>query len=170
MAKYTYEFKLKAVNLYLLENESSSAISKKLNLNISVLFRWIKGYQLHGATSLKRKRKLTRYSSQFKLDVIRARVVQNLSYPQILAKYNISSAKMVMDWVNLYNEHGFKAIECSKLGRPTMKDTITTVNKKDNEKTSKELLEELKFLRAENDYLKKMKALVKNKKAIKKKQ
>ena len=40
-----------------------------------------------------------------------------------------------------------------------------SVNKKDSDKTRQELLEELKYVRAENEYLKKLNALVQERKA-----
>ena len=41
-----------------------------------------------------------------------------------------------------------------------MKKKPDSVKKEDSEKTAKELLEELEYLRAENEYLKKLNALV----------
>ena len=48
-------------------------------------------------------------------------------------------------------------------------DKKRPVNKEDSDKTKEELLEELEYVRAENEYLKKLSALVQERKARKQK-
>jgi transposase len=60
MNKYTDEFKLKAVKMYLNGDGGYKAITKKLKLpDPSYIKHWVKNYKIHGVVSLKAKQKLS---------------------------------------------------------------------------------------------------------------
>lgn len=84
------------------------------------------------------------------------------------AWFNISNESVVRRWVNVYKDTGPEGLQNLKRGRARQ------VNKKDSAPPStgqdlgslspEELRAELRYLRAENAYLKKLKALVQQKK------
>ena len=67
----------------------------------------------------------------------------------------------------IYLENGIDGLQSLKRGRPSMpkKKIEININKADEDKSREELLEELKLARIENEYLKKLSALVQERKA-----
>lgn len=56
-ARYTTEFKLKAVNMYLEEGLGYNRVAKELNLiSSSYIRRWVKNYREHGIEGLAERR------------------------------------------------------------------------------------------------------------------
>jgi len=70
----------------------------------------------------------------------------------------------VLKWQRLYDAGGRSALLSSKLGRPVMNQAKDKVDKAPKDMTQEELLEEVLNLRAERDYLKKLEALIQQKK------
>ena len=70
----------------------------------------------------------------------------------------------VASWAKHYEEDGYNGLIDKKKGRPSMRKK-KSIKKDDSEKSREELLEELEYLRAENEYLKKLDALVQERKA-----
>ena len=71
---------------------------------------------------------------------------------------------LLIKWHKVYTESGTDGLKSLKKGRPSMKKK-KSIKKDDSEKGREELLEELEYLRAENEYLKKLDALVQERKA-----
>ncbi|MFN6798302.1 helix-turn-helix domain-containing protein, partial [Proteus mirabilis] len=72
---------------------------------------------------------------------------------------NLTTPDILSIWLDRYNKHGYKGLECEPRGRPPMKLPRTTPVRSDDEKTLEELKEELAYLRAENAVLKKLEEL-----------
>jgi transposase len=83
-----------------------------------------------------------------------------------MAVFNIRSRGCLRDWEKRYRHGGIDALESRQRGRPrTMPDTGNKPPPPpdDGKRSREELLAKLNYLRMENDYLKKLKALVQTK-------
>jgi transposase len=162
MTKYTEQFKLAVVCDYLAGFASFRAIAQRHGVtNRSLVERWVASYQLHGADGLSKKR--SQYSAEFKLSVLQHMWENQLSVTQTAAKFDIRRHATVGVWERAYRDGGFDALVPRPKGRPK-KMTIPTTKPQapvDDDKRSREdLMDELNYLRTENAYLKKLRALV----------
>ena len=157
MTKISNEQKLKAVQQVLNEGLGQEACAKQLGVNKARVFEWCKLYRMHGEKGLCIENRA--YTGQFKLDVIEYLYETNLSYYDVAAKFSIPSAATVRKWAKIYQEKGPLGLIDSGPGNPqNMKQND---NKRKLEDESKEtLITEIQRLRMENDYLKKLNALV----------
>ncbi|MCM0918476.1 IS3 family transposase, partial [Klebsiella pneumoniae] len=80
----------------------------------------------------------------------------------------LSAEILVRRWLDVYNDAGAEGllnIQCGRPGKMTKPKNIPPLTDKELEKLSpEELRAELRYLRAENAYLKKLKALVQSEK------
>ena len=110
------------------------------------------------------EKKVGRYSAQFKYEVLQFIAGNDLSHREGAAIYNIRDPSMLTQWRRSYDEGGLAAL-VSRL-RGSAKQMPDTPPKKplavaDNASPTREdLLAEVNYLRMENAYLKKLKALV----------
>lgn len=160
MAKYDEQFKLKVVQQYLLGDTSYHELASAQGVDRSLLRRWVASYRVHGRLGLARK--LSRYSASFKLEVLHRARRDGLSDRQVAALYDIRSVGDIERWRRQYDEGGLGALAPRRKGRPAMpyKHPSELTHRPDEQRTQEELLQELAYLRAENAYLKKLKALI----------
>ena len=71
-------------------------------------------------------------------------------------------------WIAAYNQGSIRALAHLQVTMTAKRKTPFIVDKPDHEKTQAELIEELRYMRAENDYLKELKALRQKEVATKK--
>jgi transposase len=86
-----------------------------------------------------------------------------LSFGQTAAVFNIRNHAVVGVWERMYREGGFDALIPRPRGRPKQMPAPTTKpgsSSDDEKRTRDDLVYELKQLRMENAYLKKLQALV----------
>lgn len=83
----------------------------------------------------------------------------SLSARETAAIFNIPTFTTILEWKNIMDIHGIKALAPKKKGRPTLNKKKTELPKNDKDKSVKELLKELEYLRAENACLKKLQEL-----------
>lgn len=163
--KFSKSFKLKAINLILQEGFSLSEISKLIKVDTGQLHTWLTRYKYHGDKAFSDYRRPTKpYSSEFKLQVIQE-VKQGMPLREAVCKYNLSSCTCLSSWIKQYNTYGIKGLY-SKPSKKTMKKPKRPpedINKLTLEQKLKLQEEELAALRAENAYLKKLDALMKQK-------
>lgn len=88
-----------------------------------------------------------------------------MSFRQVAEHFNIHAANLIVKWDKNYNLYGFDGLKRKKrqkkMKKPQQKFKPL---KADKDKTQEELLEELAYLRTENSYLKKRKALIQKQK------
>jgi transposase len=161
VAKYTPAFKLKLVK-QCLSSDSLNGVAVKNGIGHSLLQRWVRSYQQHGLAGLARK--YSRYDAQFKLKVLKRIKEEGLSDQQAAILFDIRGQNSVGEWKKLYHAQGIDALKpyreresCMPRKQPTKPEQPCL---SDDERTRQELLEELAYLRAENDYLKKLDALI----------
>ncbi|AKJ32131.1 hypothetical protein AAW51_5440 [Caldimonas brevitalea] len=125
--------------------------------------RWIAAYREHGEKGLRKK--LSHYSAEFKLSVLRQVKRQELSHTQAAVLFELrGGGGVVATWQRQYDEGGLQALHPKPRGRPkTMpkpKPTELPPPQAQDTRSLEELRKENEALRAEVAYLKKLEALV----------
>lgn len=162
--KFSEELKLQAVLEYLKGCESQKTVARKYCVAVGDLQKWLLAYQEHGADGLIiRQNNHKKYDGEFKVKVVEYMHTHNYSARQTAAHFNIPSYVTVCQWEKKYLKGGVSSLFTEQRGRKLgMKPKkITKRAKKEIEEESKEdLIEEVKRLRMENEYLKKLNALI----------
>lgn len=164
MSKYDEVFKRQVVEQCLPLEISIVAVASRHGLDYSMVRRWVERYRLHGIAGLEAKHRACR-SSAFKLSVLETMKRKGLSYRQAAILFDIRSDGDVGKWDRLYQTGGLQALTPTCKRRPSMiqKPSVASTAPSDDQRTRDELLEELAYLRAENAYLKKLDALIQEK-------
>ena len=148
--------KKKEVVEYVLNNDVSLYQAQlKFNISREVIRMWIARYKNGGVKNLKDKRKKTKYSGQFKVDVVEYMYEHRFSYKKTSMKFTISHY-LVKEWDLVYRCEGKDVLLKGNYTSNFMKKK----NKDLEQKSKEELMEEVEQLRMENAYLKKLRALV----------
>jgi transposase len=162
MTKYTEQFKLSIVQQYLAGAVGIRSVARQSGLPRSTLRSWVAWYRVHGEDGIKKK--FSHYSAEFKLLVLQHMWDNELSYTRTAAVFNVRDPSFIGTWERTYRDGGIAALQPRPRGRPRKMATPakpSTPPSPDDEKRSREeLLAELNYLRMENAYLKKLKALV----------
>lgn len=156
MSKYSVELKLEIVKKYLLREYSALDLQKEYNVSRSLILEWIHKYELHGTKGLIKNQKSS-YSGDFKKSVVEYMHANHLSGAEAAEYFNLGN-RVVYKWERIYYEEGPDALYEERRGRPRM--SSKPKKKEINEKDKEDLIAEVQRLRAENAYLKKLRALV----------
>lgn len=117
---------------------------------------WVRKYEIHGDKGLKKNP--FSYDGNFKRDVVKYMCDSNSSATQVSCEYNIRT-DLVMKWYRIYTEKGPQYLDVENRGRPNMRKIKKETNKKPLTR-EEELEKRIKMLEMENDYLKKLQALI----------
>lgn len=168
LSKLTIEDKIEIYKRRV-EGESFRSLSKTFHLyesNVKYLIALIKK---HGFDIL-RNGKNRRYSKDFKLEVIRRVLINHETIHSVAIDIGLSSCGILHNWVSKFKKNGYNVVE-KKKGRK--KKTMTKPKKENLPLSDKEKLKKLEaenlYLKAENEYLKKLRALVQERELKKKK-
>ena len=125
---------------------------------------WIR-YQSEGYSGLIKKKNV-KADYAFKLQILRDIEENHLTLVAASLKYDVSSSQ-ISEWKRIARVHGYDALSIIRpKGRPPKNDMGRPRKKEPDEMTELELLQlRVKGLEAENALLKKVKALVEEKKA-----
>ncbi len=160
--KYSNEFRLKLVQEYLSGcNGGFERIAKKYGIPYSILKQWVHLYEQHGAAALTARSRT--YSGEFKIHVVEYMHRNRMSLRETATHFCIPSAPTVSNWERIYYEEGPEALLEERRGRRSMGKKKPSKPKK-NVNENEDLLAELQYLRMENEYLKKLNALVQERK------
>ena len=159
--KYSKEFKLECIRKRKegIRIETPSGFKDRDSF-MSQVRRWTRIYDSLGEAGLEHGRPTL--DTDQRLELIK-RVENGESYWSAALSAGIG-ADVLIRWHKIYRESGVDGLQSLKRGKPPM-DKKKPEQKKDSEKTREELLEELEYVRAENEYLKKLSALVQERKA-----
>jgi len=124
MTKYDERFKLKVVQEYLDKRTGSKALAKNYGCQRSSVEHWVSLYRNYGKDGLKKKH--SSYSAEFKLSVLRHMWVNELSFGQTAAAFNIRNHAAVGIWDRSYREGGFDALIPCPRGRSKQMSVPTT--------------------------------------------
>ena len=150
--------KLKAVKDVLELGMSATAVSRELNTAKVIVQMWVALYEEFGIAGLSKKSGT--YSGDFKLNVVKYIHENNESLLRTAVHFGIPSVSTVDKWERLYLEEGPEALYKDNRGRKckVMKDKNQTP--KMDRQVEEDLIAEVQRLRMENEYLKKLNALV----------
>jgi len=167
MAKYDERFKLKVVRQYLSGSGGSEAVAARYGLDHATVRRWVRGYRAHGISGLRRKG--ASYDAAFKLKVLKRMWQEQWSQAHTAAVFDIRCAAHIGKWAGQYHAGGIDALRPLRQGRPkTMSTKPTKPDVPLCELDDKQIIarqnQELIELRAEVAYLKKLDALIQEKK------
>lgn len=161
MSKYTEQFKLSVIEDYLTSTAGFIAVGNRHGIDASTVRKWVAAYRVHGEASLKKKH--SHYSAQFKLAILKHMREHALSYRQTAAYFDIRNIGILGRWERQYDAGGIQSLSHRPRGRPKkMRESTSPPPKPENDetRTREQLLEELNYLRMENAYLKKLRALI----------
>ena len=160
--RYDLDFKMQVIAYYG-EGHSSHATAAIFNVDRNFIIKWVKQYQSGGIDAIKPKTSKAKYSSEFKLNVLTTMLKEDLSQSEVALTFNISSPALISHWHKAYRLEGMSGLTPKPKGSTAMSKPFIT-DKPDDEKSLAELKRENEYLRAENAYLKKLYALLKQKK------
>ena len=157
--KYSDEFKLALVQEYLAgKNGGYTALANKYGVDYSHLRRWVQAYEANGIDGLT---KVTRtYDGEAKIHIVEYMHKNSLSIRQTAALFGVSSPPTIARWERIYYEEGKEALLEERRGQKHMSTKKSKETKTKNINENEDLLAELQRLRMENEYLKKLNALI----------
>jgi len=160
--KYSLETKIEVVSYVLKQNHSKRSAAREFKIDKSIIRGWVYAYEIHGLDGLTTKNKF--YSGNFKVDVVKYMLENELSAYITAARFNIPTHSTVCTWRRIYLAQGEDALK-KKVEQPIPIGKEDKIGKEER----KELLAEIKRLQMENDYLKKLNALVQERERLEKK-
>lgn len=151
--------KLQALTRYLSGKESYREIGKSIGIDHKSIVKWVRQYNYNGAEALVKR--CTSYTQMFKLEVLQYMTENGTSLCETAAFFNIPAHSTLAVWIRKFKTQGIEALQSQEQGRLSMKKDS---NKQSSTDRSFEALENrIKQLEMENEYLKKLNALVQNK-------
>ena len=159
MSKYSNDFKLEVVKYYF-ENYGGYGITAQ-HFNIpsaTSVKQWVRKYKENNIYGLLKNLKSS-YSGDFKQNVIKYMHKNHLSATETAIKFNLANHVIVQKWERIYYEEGPQALYEKRRGR-SKNMSSKPKKKKSDKKVEEDLIAEVQNLRMENEYLKKLNALV----------
>jgi transposase len=166
MAKHSERLKLEVVQKYVSGTSGQRALAQQYGVGRSSLRKWVEAYRAHGKSALRKK--YSAYSAEFKVAVLQRMQRRGLSRTQVAALFDLrGGAGVVSKWLRQYHEGGPQALKPKPRGRPkampTSKPPKKLLAQTDDASAIETLRTENEYLRAEVAYLKKVQALVRDK-------
>jgi len=152
MAKFTKEERLAAV-LEVEAGESLASVGKRHQMSSQVISRSLGLFQQHGEAGLSSRGR--KWTTEDKIRILKYMNENHLSCKETSIQFGISGSGTVWEWERRYLEEGIRGLENKKKGRKPR-----TPKPKSPKTRLEELEEENLNLRIENEYLKKLNALV----------
>ena len=167
--QYTLEFRIAVVKYYLSGQGGMTRTAAHFGLHKSTVSHWVASWQLHGMDGITWK--VAGYTPEFKLNVLKTIEKEHLSFREAAVRFNISDNKVVKRWSDAYDATGEAGLQKRKrhpVKKKAMPEQATrppeSVTKPPEALSYDELLAELRYRRAEVDYLKKLNALPQHRK------
>jgi transposase len=168
--KYSIKQKTAVVRTILAGRISNRGAARELGCEGQTIRRWLEQYKQHGVNGFKFKN--GRYDEQFKMKVVRYYFKKGLSLNQTASYFKIPNESAVSKWVRDYERLGTMGLQ----GKPRGRKKSIMAQKSSKKKAIPtdpaaqklaEMQKELDYLRAENAFLKKLRALVQQEEAAK---
>lgn len=161
MSKISNEIRLEAVQRVVEDGMSISASARLAGVHKSMLQEWVMQYREHGAEGvIKQDRKQKKYIGEFKIEVVEYAHTNHLSAGAASAHFGLSTKSLFLKWERIYYEEGPQALLEERRGRASKMGKNVGRKKKLPDQTKEDLIAEVQRLRMENEYLKKLHALV----------
>jgi len=170
MTKYSNEFKINVIGEYLAGIGSTSLHQKYHIPGQHAVLNWVHQYQINGFAGLKNRDHWQEYTCTFKLNVLKWMKENHSSLEQTALHFKMSSPSTIYQWERRFEAMGVDGLK-TKRGRPPMgkhehikrtakkNDTLNRADQPEQNRI-KDLELENELLRIENEYLKKLDALV----------
>lgn len=158
MSKYSSEFKLEVVKYYLENNAGYQTAAKYFGVSPTLVRKWIRKYKENGYAGLMKNQKSS-YGGDFKQNVVEYMHKNHLSCQETAFHFNLAGDYVVSKWERIYYEEGPQGLYIERRGR-SKNMSSKPKKKKLNKKVEEDLIAENQRLRMENEYLKKLNALV----------
>ena len=156
--RFTKEFKLECIRKYKAGKHIDDPGGCSRETFQHAVRKWVRIYESLGEAGLKHKK--PKRSWLDKMNMIQ-RVINGESFVEVSFNNGIE-CDLLSKWYKIYQESGIDGLKLDRRGRsPKMAKKPKTSNEP---KTKEELEKELEYLRAENEYLKKLNALVQKRK------
>ena len=160
--KYSKEFKLECVQRYKNGDYIEDPPGVKHKAFHDQLLRWVRIYDSLGEAGLEHDKPTLDINQRIELI---NRVEAGESYASAAFSAGIQD-NLLSKWHKMYQDKGIDGLKLLKRGRPSMAKQNKNVAKKDpKDMTRDELIEALEMATIENEYLKKLSALVQKRKA-----
>ena len=157
MSKYSYEIKMQIILDHKQKHFGSTILQRMYGIHHSIIERWIAQYERNGEFT----KPTRRFSGEFKLKVLNYQQEHHLSDPETALLFGITNQGTICAWRKKYITGGTEAL-FQKQGRCSKMPKKSLIPNKPREEWTKD--EELAYLRMENEYLKKLTALVQERK------
>ena len=152
------ELKLEIVERYQKGDVSAQGLAEQYHVSKSDVFKWNAAYSEHGVAGLCTTHGT--YSGDFKIAVVEYMHNHGVSIRQTAAHFNIPTWTTISKWERIYYEEGKEALHEERRGRSRKMGIRKSQNKEKNIEKNEDLLAEVQRLRMENEYLKKLNALI----------
>lgn len=157
--RYSMEFKAEIVQRYLQGNIGLKQLASEYHIpSQSSIKKWVSLYREHGMEGLCTAHKT--YSGDFKLYVVEYMHNTGASLQRTAIHFNIPSKETVKQWERIYFEEGKEALYEERRGRANGMEPKKSREVKNHADENEDLIAEVQRLRMENEYLKKLNALV----------
>ena len=158
MSKYSNEFKLKVVEYCINGHHGYKDTANHFNMKQDhTVLKWVRKYKEHGAVGLIKSNQ--KYDGKFKQNAVEYMHSNHLSLTETAIKFNIGDHNVVGKWERIYYEEGPQGLYIERRGR-SKNMSSKPKKKKLNKEVEEDLIAENQRLRMENEYLKKLNALV----------
>ena len=147
--------KLEIVKKHLEDGVTLKELSEQYGIHTSNIKFYIALYRKHGESVFTNESRNKVYTREFKLQAIKRYMNGNESMRTIAVDLGFTDPGMVRDWVNKYKAGGEDAIQAS-----TRRKNYLLHEERQDKIASDELKERIKYLEAENEYLKKSYSLI----------
>ena len=163
--KYTVEFKLECVNKYKNGIHINYPFGHSKSSFLTQVREWTKKYEDLGIDGLKHSSSNKEWTVEQRFELV-AKVLAGNSINYVSLNAHINPGQLY-NWVNRYRKKGMEGLECKRGRRPnyimgSKKKTKITQSEKEELKLLRERNE---YLEIENEYLKKLDALVSKREA-----
>ena len=167
--KYNWEFKLECVEKYLRgewaeKPENTTGTDKSFHNKI---LEWVRIYKKHGVDGLKHQSMNKEWTAEKRFDLV-AQVLAGKTVRSVAVEAGMTPG-LLDQWVRRYKQFGYDGLQLRKGKKPKDPDMSKKTKPKELEKSDYEKLKllerENEYLRAENAYLKKLRALIVQKQA-----
>lgn len=169
MVKFDLYFRIKAVTAYL-NGMSSASVAKMFNIAAKeTVLLWVHRFEKFGVLGLQSRVIHGDYTREFKLRVLDWRKQHQASFPETALHFDLSSPSVIWQWVKAYERKGAQGLVSKRkkaravTKHKSKKTAQSTPKLNEAEQELKSLKDENIKLRIENEYLKKLDALARQK-------